>query len=223
MVRYKWWFYFSSFYKRCLRLLLHLISPIFKNRSNAILHPHTLRQWLIDIPIYVLDIIAFPELIETIFALTKWNSIRPLDEDEKCEAYNIFGEHLLLDPICIDRNAKIGTQSYARAYVSFNTVNYRKQISMQMLIHELVHVWQYQKYGSVYIRHALTEHKSIADPYDFGGLDALYFDMVKGKKLNEYGIEQQAEIIETYYAALGLRHVSSLQLATLKYFRDQLG
>jgi hypothetical protein len=222
MLKYKWQFYFLSFGTRCKRLYLHVVSPFVAITPNQILPSKTILNWMMDLPIYVLDIVAFPEITETLFAISKTKSIRALDTREKEEATKIFESSLILAPICIDRNAKIGTGSYARAYVSFNTVNYRKQISMQTLIHELVHVWQYQKYGSVYIRHALTEHKSIANPYDFGGLDALYFDMVKGKKLNEYGIEQQAEIIETYYAALGLRHVSSLQLATLKYFRDQL-
>ncbi|AZN37597.1 zinc protease [Iodobacter ciconiae] len=70
-------------------------------------------------------------------------------------------------------------------------------------IHELVHIWQYQLgYAVMWNAFILTIRggygsKATAYNYDLNGVDA-------GKTLPEFNMEQQAELISTYFDALFL-------------------
>jgi hypothetical protein len=70
-----------------------------------------------------------------------------------------------------------------------------------LLIHELVHVWQYQRLGFRYIPQALRAQASGAG-YDYGGTEALYRARREGKTLFDFNLEQQADIIADYFRLL---------------------
>ncbi len=71
------------------------------------------------------------------------------------------------------------------------------------LIHELTHVWQYQKLGISYISKALgAQFRGGVQTYDFGGENGLLECNTLGKTLDSFSLEQQGEICRSYYNRL---------------------
>jgi hypothetical protein len=64
-----------------------------------------------------------------------------------------------------------------------------------LLIHELVHVWQFQ--NKIY--NPLVEALSLNLKHKFNYNEAYEFHLEEKKDLMGYGLEQQAEIIEEYF------------------------
>lgn len=71
------------------------------------------------------------------------------------------------------------------------------------LIHELTHVWQYQKMGLKYLIEAIqVQFRSGLEAYNFGGENGLSKSMEIGKRLVDFNLEQQGEICRSYYNRL---------------------
>jgi hypothetical protein len=71
------------------------------------------------------------------------------------------------------------------------------------LIHELTHVWQFQRKGWGYLFQALRAQLSQgAQAYDFGGEAGLMAALRQGKKFAGFNLEQQGDICRTYYERL---------------------
>jgi hypothetical protein len=169
----------------------------------------------------MLDIFLIAELYQWTIKLIKWN-IRPLTEEEKTLGYKIFGNNIDFDKISVDDSAKIGTKNIAVAYVSFNIINYRHSIRKNILIHELMHIWQYQHFGSMYIGRAILAQRS-KQGYDYGGVENLYKVMIGQGSLLSFNFEQQADIIEDYYRLMKNPTLAQpMVLHIYKYFADQL-
>ncbi|HMP31055.1 MAG TPA: hypothetical protein PKD85_15720 [Saprospiraceae bacterium] len=154
-------------------------------------------DWPVDLLFYVLDIVYIPE-IYTLGEVLWRNNIRSANELENylmAEYFNgiIDGRFVLFN----DKAAKI-VRKYAHALVTFHMIHFETELSEAIIVHELVHVHQYQKFGSVYLYRALQAQMS-PYTYDYGGVERLVRGIEKGKKLYEYNFEQQAAIIEDYY------------------------
>jgi hypothetical protein len=87
----------------------------------------------------------------------------------------------------------------AMAYVTLHTINFEKSIPDHILAHEMTHIWQYRKHGSIYITEALYAQRW-GGGYDYGGLEGLKANAEKG--LKAFNFEQQAEIVEDFFKAL---------------------
>jgi len=73
-------------------------------------------------------------------------------------------------------------------------------ISVAWLLHELVHVWQFQRMGWRYLLLALAAHlREGANVYDFGGEAGLLRCRRQGWKLQSFNLEQQAAIVQSAY------------------------
>ena len=71
------------------------------------------------------------------------------------------------------------------------------------LIHELTHVWQYQRLGWRYLVHALKAQIGEGRmAYDFGGEEWLRICYRRGWKLTDFNLEQQGDIASSYYDRL---------------------
>jgi len=65
-----------------------------------------------------------------------------------------------------------------------------------LLIHELMHVWQYERIGAMYIPLALrAQHTTVG--YNYGGVSYLKHNGHKG--LWDFNLEQQADLVADYY------------------------
>lgn len=68
------------------------------------------------------------------------------------------------------------------------------------LIHELTHVWQYQKMGWRYLALALqAQAREGAEAYNFGFESGLIEAFAQGRKFSDFNLEQQGDIVRYYY------------------------
>lgn len=190
------WYYFIELPIRIKRLWRHIIYPLYRPIANEF-PPQSVLEWVVDAGFYMMDIVAMPEVYELVFSIIK-RKTRPLTTQEKALAKSIFGNSIQYDLVKVDSKARFGTKKIALAYVSFNTINYLRKIDKAIFIHEMVHIWQFQQFGSIYIARAIKAQKS-KEGYDYGGVANLYQVMLKGGSLLDFNFEQQADIIEDYY------------------------
>jgi hypothetical protein len=120
-------------------------------------------------------------------------SSRELTLGERLLAQSVFGQALDLDSVRL-HNSRLIIKNYAlspNGSVYFNPINWSEDFSQcsleiqSWLIHELVHVWQIQQ-GVKIIRRTV--------------LDRRYQYVLKaGKSFFQYGIEQQAQLVQDYF------------------------
>jgi hypothetical protein len=71
------------------------------------------------------------------------------------------------------------------------------------LIHEMTHAWQFQHLGWGYLFSALKSQIRLgAKAYNFGGVDGLRASYNLGQRLTDFNLEQQADIVRSYYTRL---------------------
>lgn len=157
---------------------------------------HAFFRWLAGIVLLSLDVTAITLIAETILDFVKWKT-RPLSMREKELAFTVFGTHMPLLLIALDPDSVQVRKKKAKAYVSFHTINYFIDLPDSVFIHELVHIWQFQRYGSAYISESIWAQKW-GGGYNYGGLEPLK-KYSEGKGLTAFNYEQQADIIEDYY------------------------
>ena len=139
-----------------------------------------------------LDLLAVPEIFQIIQELYSSN-LRPLNVHELQIGKSIFDDSIQWELVRINHSNLICRRMHI-AYVGFHTIHYDECISEGVFIHELVHVWQYEKYGSAYIVRALHAQTTL-EGYDYGGAHTLTYK----RSLKDYNFEQMAEIIKHAY------------------------
>ncbi len=89
-------------------------------------------------------------------------------------------------PVCLPTTCLVGNDNF--------------RLSMGWLIHELVHVWQFQSMGWKYLTSTLIAHiREGVDVYDYGGVANLEKLRLDGVSLKDYNLEQQAAILQDAY------------------------
>lgn len=180
--------------------------------------------WWFGMLLLLLDILGVVEGYELLANSFKATS-RRLTKEEVELAQTVFGNNLHYTRIRIDEKAWGGPKQYHFCYVSFHTINSWGKMRDDVFIHELVHVWQYQQFGAVYIAKALQAQWGAG--YNYGGLAALKEAKVKGLTLLHFNFEQQADIVMDYYRlsiGQGARwgNASSADISCYQYFVEQL-
>lgn len=214
--------YISSFPTRLTRLIKHIfLSDLGVNQSFQL----RLVKWFPGIIALLIDLFALPEIYDCCTNLCK-PGVRELNEEEFNEARSIFKDSIPVVDVRIDQHARLGPKQWRFAYVSFFTINIYGKMPIHLLIHELVHVWQYMNHGSMYIVHALFAQHSRAG-YNYGGLAALQSVKNANGTLTDFNFEQQADIIRDYYLlSVGRRpqwsRATANDLDVYRYFVLQL-
>lgn len=217
MKRFSWYiFTYPLVFKRWI---FHLLWPLFPKWIKNSFPPESLMEWFLDLIFYTIDLCFIPPLYESALVLLKPGS-RKLSEHELELARSIFGRSLRYDLIRIDP-APWFISGKILAWVTFSTIHCKKEIADHILIHELVHVWQFQHFGSVYMSKSLIAHLR-AFPYNYGGKENLYQQMLRGKGLVSFNFEQQAEIVEDYYKSTLHKTEAPMFGNVLGYFAAQL-
>jgi hypothetical protein len=157
---------------------------------------HAVLRWLIGLILLAVDLTPFMLFYETIMDWIKWNT-RPLTKDERDIVKSVFGDYFPVPLISVDSSSFPVKKKWTTAYVSFHCINYFEKIPVPIFVHEMVHIWQYRRYGSTYISEAIWAQKW-GGGYDYKGLEALQ-KYSQGKGLEAFNFEQQADIIEDYY------------------------
>lgn len=190
-------YFLRSFPKRIIRLLFFLRN-IFSNHSEDKSTPVLLkapRAYFTDLFFYVLDLIAFPEMYDLISGLLKMNT-RGLGKEELAAAKKVYGNSIDFRLVRMDTKLLIGDRRLAAAYVGVCTINFYAEAKLDLLIHELIHVWQYQHFGSVYIPRSLRAQRTM-EAYNYLGEAALAANAERG--LLAFNYEQQGEVIADYF------------------------
>lgn len=209
-------YYLSNYPKVIKRWLIHFIWILFPKTFRNAFPPQSVIEWFADLFFYTIDLLWIPWMYEVIFLLLK-NSVRRLNEHELEEGQKMFGNSIRYDLILFDDNAWLGVGKGVLAYVTFFMINFKLRMSMPVFIHELVHVWQFQQFGSVYISKAIKAQRS-KEGYNYGGTEKLYAAMVKGLPVTSFNFEQQAEIMEDYYRKYVGRNTTSIETNVYIYF-----
>ena len=113
-----------------------------------------------------------------------------------------------------------------RAFTLFHTINlpasgHHSRGNLDLLVHELVHVYQFEQVGTVYIWQALRAQKT--EGYSYGGWEQLAEDRQEGRHFNGYNREQQGQIAQDYYNQVltpGLPAKSPVRLAFQPFIDD---
>jgi hypothetical protein len=160
--------------------------------------------WSIQIVLQVLDLFGVPELFAFLWrAVTR---ATPLTGDEIVAATSVMGPAALrYQDVRVAQGGllrPIFRRNGGRAFATFHTVNlpssgHHGRSNVAILVHELVHVYQYERAGSRYFAEALlAQHEA---GYDYGGAGALQTARLQGKHLCDFNREQQAQIVQDYY------------------------
>ena len=198
--------YFTHFPTRLMRLFRHIGQPFlfrlskkdyWKDEADFSSWGSVIVLWIIELFVLILELLGFGELYETANDFLKYSS-RPLTPEELILAQTVFGSTINYEPIRIDERAHVGPRFYRFCYVSFNIINSWGVMHPHILIHELVHIWQYQRFGAIYmIRALIAQHTHCG--YDYGGIQALKDRRKKGEGLLDFNLEQQGDIITDYF------------------------
>ena len=182
-------------------------------------------NWWLELTLFAIDCTGITEVYETLTDFLKFNS-RPLQAWEKELARQIFGNTIHYSRVRIDEYAFVGPRQKSLCYVSFYLINSWGSMENSLLLHELTHVWQYQRMGIVYIPRALyAQFNGIG--YNYGGADLLRELRDKKVTLDHFNLEQQADIVSDYYCIKnGYRprwgDGSLADLPVYEYFVNQL-
>jgi hypothetical protein len=187
---------FTDIVQRVKRFISHLIYPIYQVKDH--LKVTSIIGWFMDLIFYIIDLLFLPEIYLLMVSIFK-PSMRKLTVYELQLAESVYGDKLNYGNVFIDDNTSLFTEKYKFAYVSFNLINYTGHLQDFILIHELMHVYQYQRFGSVYIYRALKVQVAKGDPYNYGGTEGLIQAYRDKKTLFDFNFEQQASIIEHFF------------------------
>ena len=114
----------------------------------------------------------------------------------------------------------------SRAFTLFHTINLpssgrHSRGNLDLLVHEMVHVFQFEQVGTVYIWQALRAQKT--EGYSYGGWEKLAEDRQNGQRFSDYNREQQGQIAQDYYnqvVAAALPAESPVHLAFQPFIDD---
>jgi len=127
---------------------------------------------------------------------------RPLLETEEALLRKVFGAGLKYPPVRLTRmSTVVATLNGSRAFTVRNTLHLPARCYSAMaqypslLVHEMVHVWQYQHEGLSYAPNALWAQLG-GDGYDFAKA------LRERKPWNKMNPEQQAQMIQEAFRAV---------------------
>lgn len=187
-------FYFPV---RLGRIIRHLSNGV-KRLGTPLEKPvNAILFWWVETLLMLLDLIGFAEAYESIAEFIKPNT-RPLRSWEHELGKRIYGNSIRWHRVRIDEAAWLGPKQYQLCYVSGFAINSWGSMDNALLIHELMHVWQYQRIGLVYIAKALRAYHS-PENYNYGGLDALRKIKAEEGDIWAFNLEQQGDIMADYY------------------------
>jgi hypothetical protein len=137
---------------------------------------------------------------------------RSLTQYEIRQARRVFKNAIDYNEVTIKEGSLSAQAASAGGYARTigNTINLPAGGSRKMglLIHELTHVWQYQRKGWVYAPQAIWAQVTEGYSYTSDGQspdDALREARRAGKTLYDYNLEQQGDILEHYFLRLQKR------------------
>lgn len=155
-------------------------------------------EWYGRLIIHFLEILGAPEALQFVWEL--FNQLRPLNSQEIGFSKQVHAPGLIpYGLVRVDEKSLLTRINGMRAFVSFNIIHYPgNSLSPETVVHELTHVAQYHKVGTVYMVEALHA-QYVGEGYPYGDLSKA---IKNGKRFSDFNREQQATICEDYYQAI---------------------
>ncbi|MDX1614737.1 MAG: DUF4157 domain-containing protein [Candidatus Promineifilaceae bacterium] len=151
------------------------------------------------------DLVGGPELVELLWRA--FTQTRRLTAAEIAVAESVLGpEALQYEDVRVASGGFLGPvfeRNGQRAFATWHTVNLpaMRAGDLPLLVHELTHVLQYERVGSVYIGQGLwVQYRKGRAAYDYGGQDGLQQAISAGKQYRDYNREQQGQIAQDFCA-----------------------
>jgi hypothetical protein len=163
--------------------------------------------WSIELVFRLLDLAGIPELWS--FVLRMGCHVSPLTGEEIGAAATILGPTAIryADVRVAEGGALrfIFARNGGRAFTTFHTVNLPAdgphcRSNFAILLHELVHVYQYERTGGLYVAEALYAQHTTG--YGYGGPESLQQCLATGVCYRHFNREQQAQLVQDYYERL---------------------
>jgi len=195
---------------RIYRVLLHVFHAFLGFRQICLPDRQVFRKelslneglktfifWCIEFWLLIMDCFGLSEFMEIGLDWIKFNS-RPLYDWEVTLAREVFGDSIDYKRVRIDEYAFFGPKQKRFAYVSFYHINCWGAMQNSILIHELVHIWQYEQRGAIYMARALRAQYS-QKGYDYGGIAGLMKHLENQQDFLSFNYEQQGDIVADYF------------------------
>jgi len=152
----------------------------------------------------ILDTLRVPRLLEIVWRLL--TGVSTLTEQEINAAISVLGtESISYISVRVAQGRILNVIfrfNGSRAFTTFHTINLPKsgshsRLHLDIVVHELTHVFQYERVGSIYIWQALRAQHT--NGYSYGGWQQLKQDRENGKHYRNYNREQQGQMAQDYY------------------------
>ncbi len=213
---------FRCFPVRIARLLFHFSYWIPGKHYALPNRPSHILIWFSDLISYILDCLGLGEIL-TALLMILFPKSRGLTAGEIEMLTPLFGKGIRYSDVLIIPDSNDWTKKFAHAFVIFNTIHHHGELKDHILVHEMVHVYQYQRFGSMYIGRALNA-QHFGEGYEYGSSTGLYKAMITGKRFKDFNFEQQGQIMEDYYLNYSLKEkrVLNLDIAVYRYYIDDM-
>lgn len=153
----------------------------------------------------VFDALHGPRLFEIIWHIL--TRVNVLSETEINAASSVLGTSAIrYGAVRIAESGLLGLifrLNRRRAFTTFHTINLPRsgghsRSHLDIVVHELTHVYQFELVGSIYIWQALRAQRVTG--YWYGGWQQLEEDWSNGKHFRDYNREQQGQIAQDYHS-----------------------
>ena len=165
-------------------------------------------DWLHQFLTQIFDLFGGPEIFEFLFHLL--TKTTPLSGSEVATISSIlgpeamrYGDVRVVQGGIFDLVFKLNGNL---AFATWHSINLPRtgrhnRENRSIVVHELTHVYQYERVGSRYLGEAIYMLiKTKRDCYNYGGPDGLSNACLAGRKYRQFNREQQAMITQDYYS-----------------------
>lgn len=179
--------------------------------------------WVGKLALNLMDLGGFPEIGEALLHLV--SQTRKLRADEIAAAQQVLGSGAVRwGDVRVGSGELLNLifkMNDSRAFTTWHTINAPEDVNVETMVHELTHVYQYEKVGSIYMAQAIHAQATLGSgAYDVKDLVAQW---EAGKQLRDFNREKQAQIASSYYAeAIDKNSLSGKSLEAFQYYIGQL-
>jgi hypothetical protein len=182
--------------------------------------------WVGTLLLRVLDLVGVPEIGE--FLMHLFSHIRRLSGAEINAAKSVLGPSAIrYGEVRVASGGWLSLvfkNNNGRAFTTFHTLNMPPGEQLDVFVHELTHVYQYERVGSIYIPQAIHAQNT-AVGYNYGDGAGLVQAKAQGRHYRSFNREQQAQIAQDYYRVViagGGGGLSAAERAAYDFFIGEL-
>lgn len=160
--------------------------------------------WALRLLSRVFDVLGGPEALEFVSHLL--SRATPLRGDEIAAASAVLGPQALnWGQVRVAEGGflhLVFALNGGRAFTSFHTINIPSggahgRSHMDIMVHELMHVMQYERVGTLYLGQAI--HAQLTVGYSYGGAQGLRDRRAAGGRFADLNREQQGQVAQDFY------------------------